>query len=331
MELRHLRYFVAVAEALHFGRAAERLGMAQPPLSQQIKALEEEIGVMLLSRTKRRVELTAGGVVFLNEARKILAHADLAIRAAQRAARGEIGELEVGFVSGAVYGKVPSIFRLMRTRYPEVSLALQDLTTEEQVEAIQAHRLDLGLVRPPVIGGESLKMQVIWREPLVVALPQAHPLATQRKIAMKALAEELLLQIPCHLAPGFYDQFIRVCAQAGFSPKIVQEARTTQTIVSLVAVGMGVAIVPASLQSLERTGVVYRPLAPPAPTTDLAVIWRPDDKNPALHGFLKIIWEVAEINEAEEDIQPMPEGMNDLTGRRKGKTRLPQNRAQPPP
>jgi DNA-binding transcriptional LysR family regulator len=323
MELRHLRYFVTVAEELHFGRAAGRLGMSQPPLSQQIKALEEEIGVILLLRTKRRVELTAGGAAFLSEARKTLAQADLAIRAAQRAARGEIGELAVGFVSGAVYGKVPAIFQLMRTRYPEVALVLQDLTTEEQVEALQAHRLDVGLVRPPVIGAEALKIQVIWREPLVVALPHAHPLASRRKIAMKALAEEPFLQIPRHLAPGFYDQFIRVCAQAGFSPKIVQEARTTQTIVSLIAVGMGVSIVPASLRSLQRTGVVYRPLAPPVPTTDLAVIWRPDDKNPALRSFLKIIWDVAEIREEKEDMGAKQEKTNNLSGpREEGTGRL---------
>ena len=151
MELRHLRYFVAVAEDLHFGRAAERLGMAQPPLSQQIKSLEQEIGVTLLLRTKRRVKLTGAGTVFLAEARKILSHVDLAVREAQRAARGEIGELVVGFVSSAVYGKVPLIFAKMRERYPDISLILQDLTTEEQVEALKGYRLDVGLVRPPLI------------------------------------------------------------------------------------------------------------------------------------------------------------------------------------
>lgn len=298
MELRHFRYFVAVAEELHFGRAAERLGIAQPPLSQQIKALEQEIGVQLLLRTKRRVELTAGGTVFLNEARKILAQADLAVRAAQRSARGEIGRLAVGFVSGAVYGEVPSIFNLMRTRYPDVSLILQDLTTEEQVEAIQAGRLDVGLIRPPAIGTESLMIRVIWREPLVVVLPENHRLAGQAEIPLQALADEPFLQVPRYLAPGFYDLFIRVCAQAGFFPKIVQEARTTQTIVSLIAVGMGVSLVPASLQSLQRTGVVYRPLEPPEPTTDLAVIWRPDDQNAALQRFVEIVWEVAESKDA---------------------------------
>ncbi len=302
MELRHLRYFVTVAEQLHFGRAAQRLGIAQPPLSKQIKALEDQIGVLLLLRTKRRVELTAAGTVFVHEARKILADADRAVHVAQRAARGEIGQLEVGFVSGAVYGKVPSIFRLVRTRYPEISLVLKDLTTEEQIEAIQAHRLDIGLIRPPVVVSESLVMQVIGQEPLVVVLPSTHRLAKRRKIALETLAGEPFLQVPRHVAPGFYDQFLNICAQAGFLPQIVQEARTTQTIVSLVAVGMGVSIVPASLRSLQRTGVVYRPLEGPAPTTELAVLWRPDDENSALHRFLEIIWEVAEIKDAPQNI-----------------------------
>jgi len=302
MELRHLKYFVTVAEELHFGRAAERLGIAQPPLSQQIKALEEQIGVLLFLRTKRHVELTAAGTVFAHEARKILMEADRAVHVAQRAARGEIGQLEVGFVSGAVYGKVPSIFRLVRSRYPEISLVLKDLTTEEQVEAIRAHRLDIGLIRPPVAVSEPLVMQVIAREPLVAVLPRTHRLARRRRISPEALAGEPFIQVPRHVAPGFYDQFVSVCAQAGFLPQIVQEARTTQTIVSLVAVGMGVSIVPASLRSLQRTGVVYRLLEEPAPTTELAVLWRPDDENPALHRFLEIIREVAEIKEAPQII-----------------------------
>jgi DNA-binding transcriptional LysR family regulator len=298
MELRHLRYFVTVAEELHFGRAAERLGIAQPPLSQQIKALEQQIGVLLLLRTKHHVELTAAGTVFAHEARKILAQADQAVHVAQRAARGEIGQLEVGFVSGAVYGKVPSIFRLVRTRYPEISLVLRDLSTEEQMEAIHAHRLDIGLIRPPVIASPSLAVQVIGREPLVIVLPRTHRLAGQKKISLEALAGEPFLHLPRQVAPGFYDQFVSLCTRAGFFPQIVQEARTTQTILSLVAVGMGVSIVPASLRRLQRTGVVYRPLEGPEPTTELAVIWRIDDENPALLRFLEIIWEVAEIKDA---------------------------------
>jgi DNA-binding transcriptional LysR family regulator len=300
MELRHLKYFIAVAEELHFGRAAKRLAMSQPPLSQQIKSLEEEVGVILLKRSKRQVEITAAGQIFLEEARKTIIQVDQTIRAAQRAARGEIGQLAVGFVSSAVYGKVPSIFRLMRTRFPEVSLLLQELTSEEQVEALKANRIDVGLVRPPILAAESLPLQVIWREPLMVVLPIGNPLTLETEIAVESLAEESFIQIPRHVAPGFYDQFIRICARAGFSPKIVQEARTTPTIVSLVAGGMGVSILPASLQSLQRSGVVYRPLQSPAPTIDMAVIWRPDDKSPTLRSFLEIIWEVAKTEATEE-------------------------------
>lgn len=295
MELRHLRYFVTVAEELHFGRAAERLAIAQPPLSQQIKALEEEIGVPLLSRTKRKVELTAAGKAFLAEARKILVHTDQAKRAALRASRGEVGQLEVGFVSSAVYGKVPSIFHQMRTRYPDIALVLQDLTSEEQVAAMKAHRLDVGLVRPPVPDAESLVMQIVWREPLVVALPNTHRLARLSRIPLEELAEEHFLMVPRHFGPGFYDLVIRSCAQAGFSPKVVQEARTAQTIVSLIAGGMGVSLVAASLQNFRRTGVVYRSINPPVPTTDLAVMWRPDDDSPALQSFLEVIWQVAGV------------------------------------
>ena len=301
MELRHLRYFIKVTEELHFGRAAEKLGIAQPPLSQQIKALEEEIGVLLLSRTRRHVELTAAGTVFAHEARKILADADRAVYIAQRAARGEIGQLEIGFVSGAVYGKVPSVFRLMRARYPEISLVLRDLNTEEQVEAIQEHRLDVGLIRTPVVIPNSLAIQVIAQEPLVIVLPQAHRLARRRKIALEELANEPFLQVPRQVAPGFYDQFVSICRQAGFFPQIVQEARTTQTIVSLVAVGMGISVVPASIRSLQRTGVVYR-LLEPTSTTELAVIWRPDKENPALLRFLETTREAAGTKDASKSI-----------------------------
>jgi DNA-binding transcriptional LysR family regulator len=299
MELRHLRYFVTVAEELHFGRAASRSGIAQPPLSQQIKALEEEIGVQLLVRTKRRVQLTSAGEVFLNEARKILAHVSQAVHSARRAARGETGRLEVGFVSGAVYGKVPLIFREMQSRYPDVSLVLQELPSEEQLEAMKAHRLDVGIIHPPVADAEALSVRSIWREPLVVVLPKTHPLAPSRSIALAALADEPFLLVPRRLAPGFYDLFIRTCGEAGFSPKVFEEGRSTQTIVSLVAAGMGVSIVPESLKSLRRSGVVYRQLKPPVPTTELAVMWRHGDESPALRACLDIVWQIAETAAAE--------------------------------
>jgi DNA-binding transcriptional LysR family regulator len=296
MELRHLKYFVAVAEELHFGRASERVGIAQPPFSQQIKKLEEEIGAPLLWRTKRHVELTAAGKIFLVEARKILAQAGGAAHAARRAARGEIGQISVGFVSSALYGEFASVFRLMRARHPKVALALQDMTSEEQVRAMKENKLDVGLVRPPVPGAESLSFQVVFREPFVVVLPQNHPLAKQGSLSIHDLAQESFLMVPRSLGPGFYDQIIRLCAQSGFAPKVLLETSSTQTIVSLIAGGMGVSLVPRSIQNLRRTGVVYRPLKPPTPKTELAVMWRPEDSSPALSLFLGIIREVAKAS-----------------------------------
>ena len=293
MELRHLRYFVAVAEELHFGRAAERVGIAQPPFSQQIQKLEHEVGTTLLRRTKRRVDLTAAGEAFLGEARQALAQADRALLAARRAARGEVGQLALGFVSSAVYGKLASAFGLMRSRYPGVALQLHDLTSEEQAEGIQAGRLDVGLVRPPVPGVENLTLRVVGREPLMAVLPARHRLARLKQIPLPALANEPFLLVPRQLGPGFYDQLMAVCARAGFRPRVVQEARTTQTIISLIAGGMGVSLVPASMQSLQRTGVTYRPLRPPVPTTELAVLWRGQEAAPVVHSFLHILWEVA--------------------------------------
>ncbi|MGP8201819.1 MAG: LysR family transcriptional regulator [Limisphaerales bacterium] len=293
MELRHLKYFVAVAEELHFGRASERVGIAQPPFSQQIKKLEEEIGVPLLWRSKRHVELTAAGKVFLVEARKILAEAGKAGHMARRAARGEIGQLSVGFVSSAFYGEFTPVFRIMRARHPDVALALQDMTSEEQVRAMKENKLDVGLVRPPVPGAEGLAFEVVLREPFVVVLPKSHSLARQKSLAVNDLAQESFLMVPRSLGPGFYDQIIQLCAQSGFAPKVALEISSTQTIVSLIAGGMGVSLVPYSLQHLRRTGVVYRPLKPPVPKTELAVMWRAEDSSPALSLFLGIIREVA--------------------------------------
>lgn len=295
MELRHLRYFIVLAEELHFGRAAARLGIAQPPLSQQIKGLEEELGAPLLARTKRRVELTPAGAAFLDEARKTLEQAERARQAAQRAARGETGQLAVGFVSSAVYGGFPEIFHQMRQRYPDIALSLQDLSSEEQVEAMRAGRLDVGVIRPPVAGCEVLSLRVLWREPFVIALPRGHRLARQKEIALADLREEPFLQVPRRFGPGFYDEMMRICAAAGFAPRVVQEARSTQTLVSLVSGGMGISMVPASLQSYQRAGVVYRPLRPPVPMTELAVIWPPGEPTPALRSFLKIVWEMAGV------------------------------------
>ncbi len=293
MELRHLRYFVAVAEELHFGRAATRLGMAQPPLSQQIRRLEEELGVLLFERTKRRVQLTEAGRVFLDEARRTLAQAERAARAAQRAQRGEIGRLEVGYVGSAAFDVLPEILRTFRARFPEVELALHELTTAQQVRALDDERIGVGFLRPPLYDGR-LASRVILREPLVVALPATHPLAHHRRIPLGALAGEPFILYPRHLAPGPYDQVLSLCHQAGFSPRVTQEAVEMQTIAGLVAAGIGVSLVVATVQDLRSSGVVYRALDGAAPTMDLAIAWRRDDPSRVLAAFLGIAADRAE-------------------------------------
>uniref|UniRef100_B8HL91 Transcriptional regulator, LysR family n=1 Tax=Cyanothece sp. (strain PCC 7425 / ATCC 29141) TaxID=395961 RepID=B8HL91_CYAP4 len=286
MELRHLHYFIAVAEELNFSRAADRLHMAQPPLSQQIRQLEEELGFQLFQRSKRRVELTAGGVAFLAEVQQVLHQLDQAIQSGRRASRGEVGQLAIGFVSSAAYNILPPILQTFRRSVPGVTLQLQELTTREQLQALLEGSLDIGFVRPPVQEPE-LVAEVIFREPLILALPEAHPLAQVDQIEMRSLAQQPFILFPRNVAPGLYDPMISLCQQAGFSPQVVQEAIQMQTIVSLVAAEMGVAIVPQSLQNLQRQGVIYKPLQEPTPMVEIALIWQAAC-SPAVEKFLHI-------------------------------------------
>lgn len=288
IELRHLRYFLAVAEELHFGRAAERLHMAQPPLSQQIRQLEAELGFKLFHRTRRQVELTAAGQSFLEDCQAILQRLDRAIQRGQQANRGELGQLSIGFVSSATYNVLPQILREMRTALPEVTLKLRELTTDQQLAALKSGRLDVGFVRPPVeeSGFEEL---TVWREPLAIALPATHPLAANPEIPLRSLTHEPFILFPRPLAPGLYDHIISLCQQAEFSPNVVQEAVQMQTIISLVVAEIGVAIVPASLENLQRTGVVYRPLVEPTPQAAIALIWQKQGRSPTCDRFLEIV------------------------------------------
>lgn len=286
MELRHLRYFVTVAEELHFGRAAQRLQMAQPPLSQQIRQLEAELDVQLLYRTKRTVRLTDAGQVFLQEARHLLIQADQAIAIAQRADRGEVGRLILGFVGSATDSILPVILKAFRQRFPNVQLILDEMTTAEQVEALHNNRIQLGFLRLP-LNDENLILETVLQESLVVALPEAHPLATQTHVSLVSLAEQPFVLSPRHLGAGFYDQIYSLCQQAGFTPQVAQEAIGMPTIVSLVAAELGVALVPASLQNWQRVGVVYKPLADSTPQIELAIAWRQTDTSPVLHQFIE--------------------------------------------
>lgn len=290
MELRHLRYFVAVAEELHFGRAAQRLHMAQPPLSQQIKQLEAELGFQLFCRTKRSVQLTAAGDRFLTDTYSLFQRLDQSIEAGRRISRGEQGKLVVGFVSSAAYSVLPPILQRFRAGFPAIALTLQELTTNVQIQQLQDNRLDVGFVRPPLEAGISavLSQREILREPFVVAIAQSHPLAEREQVAIADLASEPFILFPRPRAPGLYDQVISLCQQAQFSPNVAQEAVQMQTIVSLVAAEIGVALVPESLRNLQRVGVVYRPLVEATPQAAIALVWRTEDNSPMVQHFLEL-------------------------------------------
>lgn len=292
MEIRHLRYFAAVAEQLHFGRAAQQLHISQPPLSQQIRSLEEEIGVQLLFRTKRRVELTEAGKVFLKEAQFILEHVNHAVQTAQRSSRGETGRLVVGFVMSASCSVLPEILRLFRERHPGVTLVLEEATTGGGIAAIKEKKLHLCFVRVP-IRDAALSMEIILKESLTLALPEGHRLSRNGKVPLSKLADEPFVIFPRSHGPGFYDQIVACCHQAGFSPKVVQEASQMQTILSLVAAGIGVALIPESVQSLQREGVVYRPLHDRTPATGIAIARLGNSASPVMEHFVAVAREVA--------------------------------------
>lgn len=288
MELRHLRYFIAVAEELHFGRAAERLCISQPPLSQQIQQLERELGFALFHRTQRRVELTEAGRLFLEEARETLAHLEKAALAGRRVARGEVGWLGIGFVGTATYEFLPTALSRFRERCPDVELALRELVSAKQAQALRDRRIHVGLARP-AIQEEGIVSEVVCREPLMVALPEAHPLAASDHVPIEALAEEPFILFPRHPQPSYADSVLAVCARAGFRPSVVQETAEIHTAIGLVAAGLGVTIVPASVQSAHRQGVAYRLFAEPMPLTELTAAYRQEEMAPVLRAFLEVV------------------------------------------
>jgi DNA-binding transcriptional LysR family regulator len=275
-DLRQLRYFVAVAERLHFGRAAEALHMSQPPLSRAIRALEDELGVALFTRTRRRVELTPQGARLLEEARRVTGHLERTVHELRAmTAGGGHARLRIGFVSLADYGVLPGLLKAYKSAQPGVRLALREMLSPDQAAALAAGELDFGLLLPPVAGAARLEHLVVQRERFVLALPAKHRLATGRgKLALASLAGEPFVTIPRQIAPRLYDIVAQLAAQAGMSLNIAQEAIQMQTVVSLVSSGLGAAVVPASVANLGRRGVVYRELAERHPRLDLWLAWR---------------------------------------------------------
>lgn len=288
MELRHLRYFVAVAEELHFSRAAERLHIGQPPLSQQIQALESELGVLLFERSKRRVALTEAGKRFLTSARQILAETEYAAEQARRAARGEVGELRIGFTSSLPFTSVlPGVIHDYRQHYPQVTLTLREMFTTDQFGALLAGRLDIGFVRYDGLETpDGVLLRELRRDPLRAVLNARHPLAGAASLSLADLRNEGFVMYPQDAGSGLNPLIRRLCRSAGFEPKVVQEAREATTQIGLVAAGVGMAVLPSPLECVRMEGVRYVPLMDDGAHLSLGVAIRSGPAPALVEGFL---------------------------------------------
>lgn len=287
MDLRQLRYFVAVAEDLHFGRAAKRLNLSQPPLSQQVQRLETSLGTALLDRTSRRVRLTAAGSVLLERARALLEAADATRDAVGRASRGEEGRLRIGFVHFAGYGFLPEIVSAYRTRYPDVVLSLRAMMPMQQFEALHEYRLDLGIVRAPV-PEQDLVQEVFVSEAFVVALPEDHPLAGRPRCRLSDFAADRFVLYPADISESAHEKMETLFRKAGFKPKPAVEVSTVHTALGFVSAGIGLAIVPASASRMRLQGLAFAEIEMDGPREDFAFLYRPGPLPPVVERFTAI-------------------------------------------
>lgn len=293
IDIRRLFYFVAVAEELHFTRAAERLHIAQPPLSYQIQQLERDLGVQLLERNRHQVQLTEAGKVLLDEARRIFGQMEQTVHLVRRVGHGETGVLTLGFISSAANSILPTVLQAFHQQFPDIRLFLREMNPDQVVQGLHDHRIDVGMVLLP-LDIDELRTQPVLREPLVAVLPLRHPQAGQTQVCLRDLAEEYFIGSPRYAAaPGLFSHVMEACRQAGFVPKVGQEARLMQTIIGLVAANMGVALVPASVQNLHRIGIIYKPLQDVTIEVEMGVVWRHDTTLPVLQRFLQVISAIA--------------------------------------
>ncbi|SFI68293.1 DNA-binding transcriptional regulator, LysR family [Amycolatopsis sacchari] len=287
MELRHLRYFVTVAETCHFGRAAERLHIAQPALSQAIRQLEAELGASLFTRTTRQVALTAAGGFFLAEARRVLGTVEESVRGVRRIADGRLGLVRIGFTGTAAFSHLPAIARRVQQELPGVALEIEaDLLTPAQCDALRDGTLDLAVLRPPT-RGDGIELRTLEVEPLILAVPAAHPLATAPTVSVADLRGEGFVGYASKDSV-VNDAVNCACQAAGFSPRREHDAAGTAVLLALVAGGLGVAVVPASARALPLAGVVFRDLADGG-TVELALAWRGDDDSPLVRAVLDVL------------------------------------------
>jgi DNA-binding transcriptional LysR family regulator len=295
MELRHLRYFIAVAEERHVTRAAERLGMQQPPLSQQIRALERELDVQLFRRKPRGVELTDAGCALLADARAIMSHIDHAFATTRRTARGEQGKISLGFTSSAPFHPfVPRTIRTYREMFPLVALTLEESGTTELIEHLRNERIDAAFIRTTIANLDGLDVVALLQEAMVLALPHAHILARRtnanKALPLKTLADETFIVYRRHNGPGLYDAMLAACNAAGFSPRVGQEAPRIVSTLNLVAAGLGISLVPESLQRMHMDGVVFRRLSGAAqPKAPLYLASRRGETSAVVQKFLGLV------------------------------------------
>jgi DNA-binding transcriptional LysR family regulator len=289
MELRHLRYFVTVAEELNFTRAAKRLGMEQPPLSQQIRHLEREVGTALFQRLPRGVALTDAGRAFLADAGAILAQVRQATDNAQRVARGNRGRIRVGMINSAPFHPfVPQVIREFGQRYPDVVLTLEENITPALAESVLDGSVDVAFVRPLLGEAPDLALETLFDEDMVVALPEGHRLTRLRRLPLSALANESFVLFPRPVGSGLYDEIIAACRRAGFGPHVGHEVRQVTSIANLVAADLGVSLVPASMQQVLSTGVVYRPIEGDAPRARMSLVRRRDDPSATVRNMVEL-------------------------------------------
>lgn len=289
VDFRQLQYFVTLAEELHFGRAANRLQITQPALSKQIAGLEKTIGVQLLFRTKRTVELTHAGQTFLQQAHQLLSQKETAIQLTRRTGDGDIGHLSIGFTQTATQTVLPTLLRDFLQRYPKVEIGMAELATEAQVTALNQDEIDIAFLHPP-IDQRGLQVYSILQEHFVAVLPPQHPLGSYDTVPLEALAHEPLIIHPRKEGPALYDGFLRVCQMAGFQPQIIKESISLQTRLCFVAAGIGITFVSDRFQGLVGSNVVCRSLENCPIYLEFGAAWRQRSTNPALHNLLQILF-----------------------------------------
>jgi DNA-binding transcriptional LysR family regulator len=291
VDIRHLRYFQAVAEELHFGRAAARLAIAQPALSRQIQQLEAELGTPLLRRTQRRVELLPAGALLLERSLAIQQELARTLADVRRTGTGELGRLAIGFIHSSTYGLLPSIIGRFRKLYPGIELELHELPITAQHAALLRGTIDLGLLRVQAAPAE-LEVVPVMSDPFVLALPSRHPLAGRSRVRLKEVAGDPFVMFGKAESPLFHSRVHAMCEQAGFAPRVVQHATQIHTVVGLVGAGLGVAVVPASGRNLHPRQVRFVQIADKAEPVHVALAWRRGQETPAIRSFRKVTQEV---------------------------------------